>query len=80
MLSINDLSKILSKALKNHDDFIITCEPKPNEINDPDAEQVIHIMTGNLITPCRLNALKGKVISDEDEGARIITIKEIDLK
>jgi hypothetical protein len=72
-LTIGAITGILSDALKNHDDFILTWEPRPGEEVAPGTKQEIHIMTGNLITSCRLNNLKGRVLLYEDEGARIVS-------
>ena len=69
---------ILLAAVKNRDDFVLTWEPRPRDTPELGTEPVIHVMTGNLITPCRLNGLKGRVMLYEDEGARITTFKEGD--
>jgi hypothetical protein len=66
--------RMLSAALKNHDDFILTWEPHPGEEVAPETKREIHIMTGNLITSCRLNNLKSRVLLYEDEGARIVSL------
>ena len=36
-------------------------------------------LTGNLITPCRLNGIMGRAALYEDEGARLVTIREKEL-
>jgi hypothetical protein len=72
-LPIEVIAGLLSDALKNRDDFILTWEPHPGEDVAPDTQQEIHIMTGNLITSCRLNNLKSRVLLYEDEGARIVS-------
>ena len=72
-LTIETIAGMLSDAIKNHDDFILTWEPHPGEDVAPDTQQEIHIMTGNLITSCRLNNLKSRVLMYEDEGARIMS-------
>ena len=72
-VTIGTIAGILSDALKNHDDFILTWEPRPGEEVAPETKQEIHIMTGNLITSCRLNNLKSRVLLYEDEGARIVS-------
>jgi hypothetical protein len=66
---------LLSTAVANHDDFVLAWEPRPGEEPEPGAEPVVHVMTGNLVTPCRLNGLKGRAMLFEDEGARIVTFK-----
>lgn len=71
--TIDMIAGMLSDALKNHDDFILTWEPHPGEEVSPGTRQEIHIMTGNLITSCRLNNLRSRVMMFEDEGARIIS-------
>jgi len=72
-LTIGMIAGMLSDALKNHDDFILTWEPRPGEEVAPETKQEIHIMTGDLITSCRLNNLKSRVLLYEDEGARIVS-------
>lgn len=72
-LTIGAIAGMLYDALKNHDDFILTWEPRPGEGVAPETQQEIHIMTGNLITSCRLNNLKGRVLMYEDAGARIVS-------
>ena len=72
-LTIGAIAGLLSDALKNRDDFILTWEPHPGEDVAPETQQEIHIMTGNLITSCRLNNLKSRVLLYEDEGARIVS-------
>ena len=69
-----ELSVMLSRALENHDDFVLAWEPRPGEEPAPGTHPVAHIMTGNLITSCRLNALLGRVMVYEDEGARSVTV------
>jgi hypothetical protein len=70
---IDTIAGMLSDALKNHDDFILTWEPHPGEDAAPGTKQEIHIMTGNLITSCRLNNLRSRVLLYEDDGARIVS-------
>jgi len=72
-LPIDVIAGMLATALKNRDDFILTWEPRPGEEVGPETKQEIHIMTGNLITSCRLNNLKSRVLMYEDEGARIMS-------
>ena len=72
-LPIDVIAGMLATALKNRDDFILTWEPRPDEEVGPETKQEIHIMTGNLITSCRLNNLKSRVLMFEDEGARIMS-------
>ncbi|WP_292424222.1 hypothetical protein [Methanoregula sp.] len=79
VFSSENIQKMLLSALKKHEDFVLAREPRPGETADPETEPVIHIMTGNLITSCRLNGLKGRVMLYDDEGARIVTIREKDL-
>jgi|GEM_PF-743984 len=69
-----ELSVMLSRALENHDDLVLAWEPRPGEEPAPGTQPVVHIMTGNLITSCRLNALLGRVMVYEDEGARSVTM------
>jgi hypothetical protein len=76
---VEEIQRILFSALKNGDDFVLTREPRPGEEPDPGTDPVIHILTGNLITRCRLNGLLGRAALYEDEGARAVTIREKDL-
>ena len=69
-----ELSVMLSRALESHDDFVLAWEPRPGEEPASGSQPVAHIMTGNLITSCRLNALLGRVMVYEDEGARSVTV------
>ncbi|HNX16812.1 MAG TPA: hypothetical protein PKM50_00625 [Methanoregula sp.] len=78
-LSTGDICDLLLSALRNREDFILTREPRPGEEAGSGTEPVIHILTGNLITACRLNGLLGRVRLYEDEGARIITVREQDI-
>ncbi|HVP95707.1 hypothetical protein [Methanoregula sp.] len=78
-LPVQEMVALLSAAIENRDDFVLAWEPRPGDTPDPGTEPVIHIMTGNLITPCRLNGLKGRVIVYEDEGARVVTFRERDM-
>ena len=69
-----ELAGMLSASVENHDDFVLAWEPQPGEDPEPGTEPVVHVMTGNLITPCRLNGLRaGHAV--QDEGARIMTFK-----
>jgi hypothetical protein len=67
------ITEMLAAAIKNHDDFILTWEPQPDKMVATDTSWEIHVMTGNLITPCRLNNLKSRVMAYEDEGARLVS-------
>ncbi|MEN6397245.1 MAG: hypothetical protein ABFC78_12280 [Methanoregula sp.] len=78
-LSVEEIQSILLSALNNREDFILTREPRPGDEAGMGTEPVIHIMTGNLITPCRLNGLLGRVRLYEDEGAREVTVREQDI-
>jgi len=78
-LSREDICDLLLSALKNHEDFILTREPRAGEEAGAGTEPMIHIMTGNLITACRLNGLFGRVRFYEDEGARMVTVREQDI-
>ena len=66
---------MLSAAVANHDDFVLAWEPRPGEEPEPGTEPVVHVMTGNLVTPCRRNSLMGRAMLYEDEGARIVSYK-----
>ena len=77
-LPLSAIVQACLRALENREDFILTREPRPGE-DSPETGPVIHILTGNLITPCRLNNLMGRALADADEGARVVTIREKDL-
>jgi len=70
-----ELVAMLSAAVRNHDDFVLAWEVRPGEEPAPGTEPVVHVMTGNLVTPCRLNGIKGRAMLYEDEGARIVTFR-----
>jgi len=72
-LTFGTITGMLAAAIKNHDDFILTWEPRPDEEAEVGAEREIHVMTGKLITVCRLNNLKSRVAAYEDEGAQIVS-------
>jgi len=74
-----EISSLLFSALKNGDDFVLTREPRPGDEPERGNEPVIHVLTGNLITPCRLNGLLGRAALYEDEGAHVVTFRELDL-
>jgi len=78
-IPFEEISKLLFSALKNGEDFVLTREPRPGEEPEPGTEPVIHVLTGNLITPCRLNGIMGRAALYEDEGARVVTFREKDL-
>jgi len=78
-ISFGEIQGLLLLALEKKEDFVLTREPRPGEEPDPGADPVIHILTGNLITRCRLNGLLGRAALYEDEGARAVTIREKDL-
>ena len=67
---IETLQKILSLALINQDDFIITYETNPNDEDRKD----IHVLTGKLISPCMLGTLKNRVDLQESEGSKRLTM------
>jgi hypothetical protein len=74
-LLLEELVAILSAAVANHDDFVLAWEPHPGEEPEPGTEPVVHVITGNLVTPRRLNGLIGRAMLYEDEGARILSFK-----
>jgi hypothetical protein len=74
-----DIQRLLFLALEKKEDFVLTREPRPWEEPEPGTLPVIHIITGNLITPCRLNGLKGRALAYGDDGARVVTFREKDL-
>ena len=58
------ITRYLASALISGDDFIITRE------SDPDGRQILHIMTGKLITPCMLGTLTNRCQFQEQDGSR----------
>jgi hypothetical protein len=68
---IESLQKILSLALINQDDFIITYETNTDDEDRND----IHVLTGKLISPCMLGTLKNRVELQESEGSKRLTMK-----
>ena len=62
------LPDMLTSALSNNDDFIITFETNPD-----DGKCDLHVLRGKLITPCMLGTLKNRVELQHDEGSTIIT-------
>jgi len=65
------ISQVLSYALKNQEDFVLTYEVN---IEDGEREE-IHVLTGKLITPCMLGTLKNRVELQESEGSRRHTME-----
>jgi len=63
---------MLSGALENHDDFVLAWE-RPGDETGPAPCPVVHVITGNLITPCRLKGITGRALLYEEEGAAILT-------
>jgi hypothetical protein len=68
---IQTLQKILSSALMDQDDFIITYEINPDDEDRND----IHVLTGKLISPCMLGTLKNRVELQESEGSKRLTME-----
>jgi hypothetical protein len=68
-LFVDALSAMLTEALRDRQDFIITFEPQA----DDETKQDVHVMTGKLINSCMLNTLKHRVSLYSDEGARVMT-------
>ena len=68
---IETLQKILSSAVMNQDDFIITYETNPDDEDRKD----IHVLTGKLISPCMLGTLKNRVDLQENEGSKRLTME-----
>jgi len=79
-IPFENISELLFSALKNGDDFVLTRQPRPGEEPESGTEPVIHVLTGNLVTPCRLNGLLGRATLYEDEGAQVVTFREKDLE
>jgi len=72
-LSGKELAVLLADAIENRHDFVLAWEMRPGEEPAPGAEEKVQVLTGDLITPCRLNGIMGRALAYEDEGARIVT-------
>jgi hypothetical protein len=68
-LFIDALNAMLTEAIRDRQDFIITFEPRDGD----ETKQDVHVMTGKLINPCMLNTLKHRVSLYSDEGAKVMT-------
>ena len=64
------LTQVLSSALSQQDDLIITYETNPDDEDRKD----IHVLTGKLISPCMLGTLKNRVDLQESEGSKLLTM------
>ena len=65
------LTQVLSSALSRQDDFIVTYETDA----DDEKRKEIHVMTGNLISPCMLGTLKNRVELQESDGSKRLTMR-----
>jgi len=72
-VSQEKLAALLSAAVENRHDFVLAWEPRPDEELPPGTELRVHVMTGNLVTHCRLNGIMGRALLYEDEGAGVVT-------
>ena len=68
-LFVDALSVMLTEALRDRQDFIITFEPRA----DDETRLDVHVMTGKLINACMLNTLKHRASLYSDEGAKVMT-------
>lgn len=64
------VTEVLSTALDNSDDLILTYETYP----DSDKRD-LHVLTGKLISPCMPGTLKNKAEIHEEEGSRRVTMR-----
>ena len=58
------VTDLLFSAMANHEDFVLTYEVNPST-----SKKEIHVMSGKLITPDQLGALKAYVAQQLDEGS-----------
>ena len=65
------LTQVLSSALSQQDDFIVTYETNPDDGDRKDT----HVMTGKLISPCMLGTLKNRVELQESDGSKRLTME-----
>jgi len=65
---VDKLPEMVFSALANHEDFIVTYEtdPKTNKT-------ALYVMTGSLITPELLAALKKQIEHRKEEGSTVVT-------
>ncbi|MDD1702081.1 MAG: hypothetical protein LUQ31_03775 [Methanoregula sp.] len=70
MSLVDTLPEMLVTALANHEDFVIAYETDPKN-----GEKSLYVMTGNLVTPEMLAALKEQIEHKKEEGNTIITRK-----
>ncbi len=64
------LMQTLLSALKEQEDFIVTLE------TDDTGKEVLHVMTGKLITPCMLGTLTNRCEYQERDGSRHTILKK----
>ena len=70
---LETVQQMLMDAIEHHYDFVAAWDPRPGEEPAIGSFPTLHVMTGNLITACRLNGIRGRAILYEDEGAQIVT-------
>ncbi|MFA5332551.1 MAG: hypothetical protein WC342_09245 [Methanoregula sp.] len=66
------IADALVRAIRDRDDLVLAWERSGNETGPEDCP-VVHVITGNLVTPCRLNGITGRAHLYDDEGATVIT-------
>ena len=66
---IETVTEMLVSALDNGDDLIVTYETCPDN-NKRD----LHVLVGQLISPCMLGTLKNKQEIREEDGSRRWTV------
>jgi len=66
---IKTATEMLVSALDHGDDLIVTYETYP----DSD-KRALHVLVGQLISPCMLGTLKNKVEIREEDGSRRWTV------
>jgi len=65
---VETLPEMLLEALANHEDFIVTYET-----DEKTRERSLYVMSGKLVTPEMLAALKEQIKKKKEEGNSIIT-------
>jgi len=66
---IETVTGMLTAALEQGEDCIVTYETYPDT-----GRTDLHVMIGQLISPCMLGTLKNKAEIHEDEGSRLWTV------
>lgn len=71
-VTYDEVADALIRAIRKREDFVLAWE-RDDIYDGQESSLLVHVMTGNLVTPCRLNGITGRALLYGDEGARIIT-------